>query len=676
MSFDGLLPKDFEEFRSVDFWNGFFKKRGASAFEWYGDWRQLQPLISPVCTPGSSIVMLGCGNSELSADMYDAGLTDITNVDFSPVVVRAMMAKNLRQRPRMKWLVMDMTATKFADGQFQVAFDKGGLDALMGEDTSGAMAAGTKFLAEVARLLDSNGTYICITLAQPHVLRKLVTSFTSGWRISMRQVPPSADMARSPLQPFFVVVQRAAGAADVPPVEASFKAASSAPNAEQLTDALKVVEAENTARAAATAPFSAAIMDVEKAEADRAVRDCAVFVVPQGREHEWMFSSEEGHRQIAVSCLSRRVIIVSLNRGHSFASMQSVQSALSPLVLRLAPIASSPLDASEPIPFLSTDDGIGSRTVIEEKAAGSKKGGKAKCGSKPPAGSGGSGAGPAEGPMEVDHSQLPCDYHEAIVEGISYLGDSLRARQGQGHAGKVLLVGLGGGGLPVFLHRQLGLQVEVVELDEAVVGLARRHFGFVDSDTLTARVGDGLAAVAQYARSAQLLSEAGPTSSISRPTETSSCMPQQRGPREPLDVIIVDAGSGDASVAMSCPPAPFVQAEFLRHAKQALHPEGMLVMNCVSRTDTPYQEAVETIKGTFSEVYELGVDEDVNRVVFASCCTLGRVQPTLSQQKAAKSAKAGKARGLVKQPEGMRSSVLRHFAGLDITDIKYRLKRL
>lgn len=44
---------------------------------------------------------------------YDhAGCTDITNIDFSRTVIKEMMLKNLRQRPRMKWLVQDMTATK------------------------------------------------------------------------------------------------------------------------------------------------------------------------------------------------------------------------------------------------------------------------------------------------------------------------------------------------------------------------------------------------------------------------------------------------------------------------------------------------------------------------------------------------------------------------------------
>lgn len=63
-------------------------------------------------------------------------------------------------------------------------------------------------------------------------------------------------------------------------------------------------------------------------------------------------------------------------------------------------------------------------------------------------------------------------------------GDSLLERRQSGESpGRVMVIGLGGGALPIYLHRALGLAVDCVELDEAVVGLARRHFGFTDMET-------------------------------------------------------------------------------------------------------------------------------------------------------------------------------------------------
>lgn len=43
---------------------------------------------------------------------YDDGCTGITNIDFSKGVIKEMMLKNVRRRPRMKWQVMDMTEMK------------------------------------------------------------------------------------------------------------------------------------------------------------------------------------------------------------------------------------------------------------------------------------------------------------------------------------------------------------------------------------------------------------------------------------------------------------------------------------------------------------------------------------------------------------------------------------
>lgn len=66
-------------------------------------------------------------------------------------------------------------------------------------------------------------------------------------------------------------------------------------------------------------------------------------------------------------------------------------------------------------------------------------------------------------------------------------GDRLRAASAGGGRAEALVVGLGGGGLPVFLSRCCGLAVDAVELDPAVVDLARRHFGFRDDDNLRVR---------------------------------------------------------------------------------------------------------------------------------------------------------------------------------------------
>ena len=71
-----------------------------------------------------------------------------------------------------------LSCMQFADGSFSTIVDKGGLDALMGEDTAGSEDAGGKLLAEVARLLmyDEGAAYLCVNLAQTHVLSESLSS--------------------------------------------------------------------------------------------------------------------------------------------------------------------------------------------------------------------------------------------------------------------------------------------------------------------------------------------------------------------------------------------------------------------------------------------------------------------------------------------------------------------
>jgi hypothetical protein len=47
------------------------------------------------------VLVVGCGNSELSAQMYDDGFTDITNIDFSKA--RALRRRRLARARRAQW---------------------------------------------------------------------------------------------------------------------------------------------------------------------------------------------------------------------------------------------------------------------------------------------------------------------------------------------------------------------------------------------------------------------------------------------------------------------------------------------------------------------------------------------------------------------------------------------
>ena len=55
------------------------------------------------------------------------------------------------------------------------------------------------------------------------------------------------------------------------------------------------------------------------------------------RECEWLFNTRDGRRQLAESADCFRMIVVHLNRAHSFTNLKSVQDDLSAFVMELAP---------------------------------------------------------------------------------------------------------------------------------------------------------------------------------------------------------------------------------------------------------------------------------------------------------------------------------------------------
>ena len=75
-----LLPKNHQEFRQKEYWDNFFRKRGKRAFEWYGEYGELCGILHKYIKPTDHILNIGCGNSTISADLYDVGYKKQKNI--------------------------------------------------------------------------------------------------------------------------------------------------------------------------------------------------------------------------------------------------------------------------------------------------------------------------------------------------------------------------------------------------------------------------------------------------------------------------------------------------------------------------------------------------------------------------------------------------------------------
>lgn len=182
-----LLPSTAGQFSKQSYWEHFFGKRGAAAFEWYGEWNDLHEHVEPHLGASSRVLVIGCGNSDFSEQMWANGYRHLLSIDYSGTVIKQMKAKSLArhggvQPEGLRYEEMDLHDIKAADGAFDVIMDKACLDALVTDPSLAVFRDVSSMIDETLRVLTSDGgKYICVTLAQTHVLKFLLTKFAVGW---------------------------------------------------------------------------------------------------------------------------------------------------------------------------------------------------------------------------------------------------------------------------------------------------------------------------------------------------------------------------------------------------------------------------------------------------------------------------------------------------------------
>ena len=144
---------------------------------------------------------------------------------------------------------------------------------------------------------------------------------------------------------------------------------------------------------------------------------------------------------------------------------------------------------------------------------------------------------------------------------------------------RILIVGLGGGTLPTNLSTMApDANIEVVELDPAVVKVAKEYFNFKTGPKLSVHTEDGRVFIKKALRNG-----------------------------EHYDLIMLDAFEDDYI------PEHLLTKEFLTEVKGILTPDGVLAANTFSSSKLyPYESA--TYAAVFGEFYNLAL---ANRIIWA-----------------------------------------------------------
>lgn len=147
---------------------------------------------------------------------------------------------------------------------------------------------------------------------------------------------------------------------------------------------------------------------------------------------------------------------------------------------------------------------------------------------------------------------------------------------------RILIIGLGGGTLPMALHRLLpDSEIDNVEIDEAVVNMARRYFDFRETPQMRVHVRDGRLFIKQAIR-------------------------QQKT----YDLVILDAFNGDYI------PEHLMTREFLGEVRALLSASGVVVANTFSSSALYAHESV-TYASVFGPFFNVVGEDHRNRVVIA-----------------------------------------------------------
>ncbi len=183
--------------------------------------------------------------------------------------------------------------------------------------------------------------------------------------------------------------------------------------------------------------------------------------------------------------------------------------------------------------------------------------------------------------------KLVFEYTQSILSGLAYNASPKN----------ILIIGLGGGVLPQTFEKLLpNTVITSVEIDPAVVSIAKKYFNYKESDRIKTSTQDGRVFVKRALRKKQT-----------------------------YDWIILDAFNGDYI------PEHLLTIEFLQEIKSLLSDNGILSANTFSSSELYNYESV-TYQAVFNQLQILQSPTKGNRIIFACNCKNFQKPPELTKK--------------------------------------------
>uniref|UniRef100_H2Z6S3 EEF1A lysine methyltransferase 4 n=1 Tax=Ciona savignyi TaxID=51511 RepID=H2Z6S3_CIOSA len=173
-------------YKEKEYWDHRYENE--DSYDWFKSYDDFKNVLKDHMDKNDKILILGCGNSPFSLDLYKDGYKNVTNVDYSTVCIENMKQK-YQNLSEMSWYVMDITNLQFEASTFDVVIDKGTLDALLVEENDVWNISETAFetmeavLRNVSTVLKVGGRFVSITFSQPHFRKKILARSKFNWDV-------------------------------------------------------------------------------------------------------------------------------------------------------------------------------------------------------------------------------------------------------------------------------------------------------------------------------------------------------------------------------------------------------------------------------------------------------------------------------------------------------------
>lgn len=390
------------------------------------------------------------------------------------------------------------------------------------------------------------------------------------------------------------------------------------------------------------------------------------ILVPEGRENDWIFSTELGHLQLLFSSpgISRLILIGNQFEGGDSSPhiyhrplqcslhQQGFEVWSKPLLLALSPRSLFKNSIPE-IPILSYEDNLVSSVVIhecvgchvgemlvEDVEIESESDMHHGCLRRefrrrlrfkrmpnliqtevcivPETDPGSNSVCIGDAKFMPDLRVLVHPYLAPMVASLSLISGHIEGRIQNGFRPKALCLGVGGGALLTFLAIQLGFEVVGVDSDREVLRVAKNYFGLEDSEFIHVIVGDAIKHMKKLAYYGKLHNK-----SSSTYCERNGFSHLVNGEvNHKFDVVMVDLDSSDIRNGTSSPPLEFVRKPVLLAAKLVLSEFGILAINIIPPSKSFYDNLVNQFQEVFHELYKMDVGNGENFVLIATVSPL------------------------------------------------------